>query len=184
MPLLFGAIADDFTGGLELASVLVRGGIQARMLTRFAAAEDLSGVQAVVIGLKSRVAPKGQAVRAFARVADLLATGAPRQLVFKYCATVDSTRHGNIGPCADRLADGLRVEFAAFCSALPEVRRSVSQGHLFACHQCVSASPKRLDPLTRMRDPNLVRVLQQQTQRRVGLIRHEDFRDGAYAVRR
>jgi len=132
MSLVFGAIADDFTGGLELASVLVRAGIRTRMLTRFATAEDLSDVEAVVVGLKTRVAPKEQAVRAFVRAADLLAEGTPRQLFFKYCATFDSTRHGNIGPCADHLADRLAADFTAFCPAFPEVKRTVFQGHLFA----------------------------------------------------
>src|SRR5262245_41928264 len=182
MPLIFGAIADDFTGGLELASVLVRGGIHTRMLTRFAAAEDLSNVDAVVVGLKSRVAPKEQAVRAFARAADLLAAAPTRQLFFKYCATFDSTRHGNIGPCADMLAERAGAEFTAFCPAFPEVKRTVFQGHLFAFDQIISESPKRHDPLTPMRDPNLVRVLQRQTSRRVGLIRHEDLILGPAAV--
>lgn len=182
MPLVFGAIADDFTGGLELASVLVRGGIRTRMLTRFAKTEDLAEVAAVVVGLKTRVASKDRAVRAFARAADLLTAAAPRQLFFKYCATFDSTRHGNIGPCADLLADRLGADFTAFCPAFPEVKRTVFQGHLFAFDQIISESPKRLDPLTPMRDPNLVRVLQQQTRHRVGLIRHEDFKDGANAV--
>ena len=159
MPLVFGAIADDFTGGLERASVMVRAGIRTRMLTRFATPEDLVSVEAVVVGLKTRVAPKGQAVRAFARAADLLAQGSPRQLFFKYCATFDSTRHGNIGPCADLLADRLAADFTAFCPAFPEVKRTVFQGHLFAFDQIISESPKRLDPLTPMRDPNLVRVL-------------------------
>jgi 3-dehydrotetronate 4-kinase len=183
MPLLFGAIADDFTGGLELASVLVRAGIRTRMLTRFAAEEELADVEAVVVGLKTRVAPKDQAVRIFARAADLLATAEPRQLFFKYCATFDSTRHGNIGPCADLLAERLGADFTVFCPAFPEVKRTVFQGHLFAFEQIISESPKRLDPLTPMRDPNLVRVLQQQTPHRVGLIRHEDFKDGADAAR-
>jgi uncharacterized protein YgbK (DUF1537 family) len=182
MPLLFGAIADDFTGGLELASMLVRGGIRTRMLTRFATAEDLSEADAVVVGLKTRVAPRDQAVRAFAQAADLLAKGRARQLFFKYCATFDSTRHGNIGPCADLLADLLGADFTAFCPAFPEVKRTVFQGHLFAFDQIISESPKRLDPLTPMRDPNLVRVLQQQTRHRVGLIRHEDFKAGVEAV--
>jgi uncharacterized protein YgbK (DUF1537 family) len=183
MPLLFGAIADDFTGGLELASVLVRAGIRTRMLTRFADAEELSDVEAVVVGLKTRVAPKDQAVRAFAQAADLLATAEARQLFFKYCATFDSTRHGNIGPCADLLADRRAADFTAFCPAFPEVKRTVFQGHLFAFDQLISESPKRLDPLTPMRDPNLVRVLQQQTHHRVGLIRHEDLKAGSDAVR-
>jgi len=183
MPLLFGAIADDFTGGLELASVLVRAGIRTRMLTRFADAEELSDVEAVVVGLKTRVAPKDQAVRAFAQAADLLTTAEARQLFFKYCATFDSTRHGNIGPCADLLADRRAADFTAFCPAFPEVKRTVFQGHLFAFDQIISESPKRLDPLTPMRDPNLVRVLQQQTPHRVGLIRHEDLKAGSDAVR-
>jgi 3-dehydrotetronate 4-kinase len=183
MPLLFGAIADDFTGGLELASVLVRAGIRTRMLTRFADAEELSDVEAVVVGLKTRVAPKDRAVRAFAQAVDLLTTAEVRQLFFKYCATFDSTRHGNIGPCADLLADRRAADFTAFCPAFPEVKRTVFQGHLFAFDQIISESPKRLDPLTPMRDPNLVRVLQQQTPHRVGLIRHEDFKAGSDAVR-
>lgn len=182
MPLLFGAIADDFTGGLELASLLVRGGIRTRMLTRFATTGDLTDIDAVVVGLKTRVAPRSQAVQAFARAVDLLAAGAPRQLFFKYCATFDSTRHGNIGPCADLLADRAGADFTAFCPAFPEVKRTVFQGHLFAFDQIISESPKRLDPLTPMRDPNLVRVLQQQTRHRVGLIRHEDFKEGTDAA--
>jgi uncharacterized protein YgbK (DUF1537 family) len=122
-------------------------------------------------------------VRAFAQAADLLAAAAPQQLFFKYCATFDSTRHGNIGPCADHLADRLGADFTAFCPAFPEVKRTVFQGHLFAFDQIISESPKRLDPLTPMRDPNLVRVLQQQTRHRVGLIRHEDFKAGPDATR-
>jgi uncharacterized protein YgbK (DUF1537 family) len=59
----------------------------------------------------------------------------------------------------------------------------VFQGHLFAFDQIISESPKRLDPLTPMRDPSLVRVLQRQTRHRVGLIRHEDLKAGSDAVR-
>src|SRR5215468_6472444 len=183
MSLVFGAIADDFTGGLELASLLVRGGVRARMLTRFAGTADIADAEAVVIGLKMRVAPKAVAVKACARAADLLASAAPRQLFFKYCATFDSTRHGNIGPCADLLAARTGADFTAFCPAFPEVKRTVFQGHLFAFDQIISEPPKRLDPLTPMRDPNLVRVLQQQTRHRVGLIRHEDFKNGPDATR-
>ena len=183
MPLLFGAIADDFTGGLELASMMARGGVRTRMLTRHSRPADLGGAEAVVVGLKSRVAPREQAVRAFARAAELLADAKPRQVFFKYCATFDSTRHGNIGPCADYLADRLGTDFTAFCPAFPEVKRTVFQGHLFAFDQIISESPKRLDPLTPMRDPNLVRVLQRQTRNTVGLIRHEDLKAGTDALR-
>jgi uncharacterized protein YgbK (DUF1537 family) len=180
--LLLGAIADDFTGGLELASILVRDGIDTRLLTRFATPADLAGAAAAVVALKSRVAPVRQAVAATARAFDLLAHGAPRQVFLKYCATFDSTPRGNIGPATDLLMERTGAEFTAFCPAFPEVSRTVFQGHLFAFDQLISHSPKRLDPLTPMREADLVKVLQRQTPRKVGLIRHEDLRGGRSAI--
>src|SRR5690349_144485 len=41
-PLLLGGICDDFTGGLELASMMVRDGLRTRLLTRLARARDLA----------------------------------------------------------------------------------------------------------------------------------------------
>jgi uncharacterized protein YgbK (DUF1537 family) len=58
----------------------------------------------------------------------------------------------------------------------------VFQGHLFALDQLISRSPKRLDPLTPMREPDLVAVLRRQTRRGVGLIRHEDLIGGGPAI--
>jgi uncharacterized protein YgbK (DUF1537 family) len=182
VPLLLGGIADDFTGGLELASILVRDGLRTRLLTRFAAPEDAAGLEAAIVCLKSRVAPAAAAVSAVELAHGLLAPHAPRQVFFKYCATFDSTPRGNIGPCADRLMDLTGAEFTAFCPAFPAVARTVFQGHLFAFDQMISRSLKRNDPLTPMREPDLVRVLQAQTTRPVGLIRHEDLRGGMPAV--
>ena len=128
------------------------------MLTRFATAEDLAGVEAVVVGLKTRVAPKKRAVRAFARRRRSARGRARRGSCSSNTARPSiRRRHGNIGPCADLLAERLGADFTAFCPAFPEVKRTVFQGHLFAFDQIISESPKRLDPLTPMRDPNLVR---------------------------
>jgi uncharacterized protein YgbK (DUF1537 family) len=180
--LLLGGIADDFTGGLELASVMVRDGLRTRLLTRFASAEDAAGLEAAVVCVKSRVAPRKAAVLAVEKACRLLAPHQPRQVFLKYCATFDSTPRGNIGPCADRLMELTGATFTAFCPAFPAVARTVFQGHLFAFDQLISRSLKRNDPLTPMREPDLVRVLQAQTERRVGLIRHEDLRGGKAAV--
>ena len=182
MALLLGAIADDFTGGLELASILVRDGVKTRLLTRFAAPADLEDLEAAVICLRSRVAPVGEAVGAIDAAFDLIAHHRPRQVFLKYCATFDSTPRGNIGPAADRLMARTGAAFTAFCPAFPAVKRFVFQGHLFAFEQLISNSPKRLDPLTPMTEPNLVAVLQRQTDHRVGLIRHEDLAGGKVAL--
>jgi len=162
--------------------MMARDGLRSRMLTKNALPEDLAGLDVAVVALKSRVAPVQDAVRDFAKAMDLIGTVGARQVFFKYCATFDSTPQGNIGPCADYLADRIGADFTAFCPAFPDVKRTVYQGHLFYADQLISDSPKRLDPLTPMRDPNLVRVLQQQTRHKVGLLRHEDLLGGAAAV--
>ncbi len=174
-PLLLGGISDDFTGGLELASMMARDGLRTRLLTRLARRADLKDLDVAVIALKSRVAPAAKAVRDFSKAMDVIASRGARQVFFKYCATFDSTPRGNIGPCADYLADRLGIDFTGFCPAFPDVERKVYRGHLFWADQLISDSLKRFDPLTPMRDPNLVRVLQAQTKHKVGLIRHEDL---------
>jgi 3-dehydrotetronate 4-kinase len=174
-PLLLGGISDDFTGGLELASMMARDGLRSRLLTRLARAADLADLDVAVIALKSRIAPVSKATRDFAKAMDVFAKRGVRQVFFKYCATFDSTPRGNIGPCADYLADRLDADFTGFCPAFPDVERKIYRGYLFWADQLISESPKRLDPLTPMRDANLVRVLQAQTRHKVGLIRHEDL---------
>jgi 3-dehydrotetronate 4-kinase len=179
-PLVFGAIADDLTGALELASLIRRGGVRCPVLLRPGGKGALEGLEAVVFGL----IPAKRAVAAFARAADALEQRGVRQIFYKYCATFDSTPRGNIGPCADLLAERRAAGFTLFSPAFPEVNRTVYQGHLFAGDILISESPKRFDPLTPMREPNLVKVLQQQTATRVGLLPHPILVQGAAATAR
>ena len=63
MSLLLGCIADDFTGATDLASMLVRHGMATVQLIDVPAAElDTGDAQAVVVALKSRTVPAGEAV--------------------------------------------------------------------------------------------------------------------------
>ncbi len=72
--------------------------------------------QAVVIALKTRTCPPGEAVdRSMAAFSWLKAHGA-RMLYFKYCSTFDSTENGNIGPVLDAALEQvghLRTRFYA-----------------------------------------------------------------------
>lgn len=182
--LKFGGIADDLTGGLELASVMVGQGESCPLVTAPQALDTLTERDAaVVVAMRTRLAPAARAVeRVDAAAAALLARGAPR-LFFKYCATFDSTPAGNIGPCADVLMRRTGAAVTGFCPAFPEVARTVYQGHLFVADRLVSESPKRFDPATPMTDPDLVRVLQAQTRQRVGLLSHDVIIRGAEACR-
>jgi uncharacterized protein YgbK (DUF1537 family) len=182
MSLLFGAIADDLTGGLELAGMIRAEGISCDFVTDPSLFNRSSESKAVVIGLRTRTAPRGEAVEAFRRAALCLTGFNARQIFFKYCATFDSTDEGNIGPCADLLRDVTKARQTLFCPSFPEAGRRVFQGHLFAGDQLISESPKRYDPLTPMTDPNLVRVLQRQTRTPVSLLPQQIVREGLAAM--
>ncbi|WP_413712381.1 3-oxo-tetronate kinase [Rhizobium sp. Rhizsp82] len=180
-PLLLGVIADDLTGGLELASMLVARGIPTSLsigTNRPAKVE-----MAHIIALKSRVIPVDQAVQSAMSALDILLDHGARQIFFKYCATFDSTPAGNIGPCAEAIMERLGVDKALFVPALCETRRTVFQGHMFGGAELLGESPKRFDPLTPMTDSNLARVLQAQSRRFVGLVDYTVVDKGPEAIR-
>ena len=181
---ILGCIADDFTGATDLANMLARGGLRTVQLLGVPDASDpVPDVDAVVVALKSRTIPPGEAVsQSLATLAWLQAAGA-RQVFFKYCSTFDSTDEGNIGPVIDALMDALAADFTVACSAFPETGRTIFKGHLFVGDQLLSDTHMRHHPLTPMTDSNLVSVLGRQTKRGVGLIQHREIEQGAPAIR-
>lgn len=180
--MIFGAIGDDLTGSVELAGMLAAGGASVALVTTADAIVQAASNDTVVVALRSRVAPVVDATSAFEAAGRALLANGARQLFFKYCATFDSTPAGNIGPCTDVL-DGLTGGAGAlFCPTFPEPERTVYRGHHFVGDQLLSDSPKRDDPLTPMRESDLVKVLQPQTAVRVGLIRLSTVQAGSAAI--
>ena len=137
----------------------------------------------MVVALKSRTIPAADAVaQSLAALAWLKAAGC-KQIYFKYCSTFDSTPKGNIGPVTDALMDALGADFTIACPAFPEAGRTICRGYLFVGDVLLSESGMKDHPLTPMTDANLVRVLQAQTRRKVGLIRYDTLAQGAAALR-
>src|SRR6059058_5374252 len=165
--LRLGCIADDFTGATDLANNLVRAGM--RVVQTIGVPEGPApDVDAVVVALKSRTIPAADAVAQSLQALRWLRAQGARQIYFKVCSTFDSTPRGNIGPVADALMDALGARFAVACPAFPATGRTVYKGHLFVGDVPLHESGMQNHPLTPMTDPNLVRVLQRQTQRKVG----------------
>ncbi len=185
VPVLLGAIADDFTGATDLCNTLVRRGMRTVQLIDVpAAGTEVPDAEAVVVALKSRTIPAAEAIeQSLAALAWLRRAGA-RQILFKYCSTFDSTDAGNIGPVAEALMAALGTDFTLFCPAFPEAGRTIYRGYLFVGDVLLSESGMRDHPLTPMRDPSLVRVLQRQTTGRVGLVPAATVARGAAAIRR
>ena len=182
--MLLGAIADDFTGATDLASMLVRNGMRTVQLIGVPKRDDaVPDADAVVVALKSRTAPVAEAVADSLAALGWLRDGGARQFFFKYCSTFDSTDRGNIGPVADALLDALRARFAIACPAFPANGRTIYQGYLFVGSVLLNESGMEHHPLTPMTDPNLVRVLGRQTSGRVGLVPSPVVVRGSAAIR-
>lgn len=184
MTLLLGAIADDFTGATDLCNTLVRSGMGAVQLIGVPQMTvDLGNVSSVTIALKSRTAPRKEAVAESRAALAWLRTQGARQFLFKYCSTFDSTAEGNIGPVADALMDDLNAPLALVCPAFPETGRTIFKGHLFVGDKLLSDTHMARHPLTPMTNSNLVEVLAAQTGSKVGLIQRPVVAKGVQAVR-
>jgi 3-dehydrotetronate 4-kinase len=182
MPLL-GCIADDFTGGTDLANNLVKSGFRAvQTLGVPRDAEATVDSDAVVVALKTRTSPPEQAVEESLKALGWLRTLACKQFYFKYCSTFDSTPRGNIGPVIEALLEALGSDFTIACPAFPDNGRTVYRGHLFVQDVLLSESGMQNHPLTPMTDPNLVRFLSAQTSAKVGLVRFDRIGQGPKAV--
>ncbi len=183
---LFAAIADDYTGGSDLAGMLHQGGVrtvQVFGLRDPAFFDRLRGCQAVVLSLKSRSIPAREACRQSVDALCRLQRIAPRQIQFKYCSTFDSTKAGNIGPVTDVLMEQLAADFTIAVPALPVNGRTQFLGNLFVGGVPLAESHMRHHPLNPMTDSNLVRHLAAQTARKVGLIGLSDVLGGAGQIR-
>src|SRR4051812_21992933 len=164
--LVLGCIADDFTGATDLANNLVRSGMRVVQSIGVPGAAFSEDVDAVVVALKSRSVPAGQAVAQSLEALRWLQAHGARQIYFKYCSTFDSTPRGNIGPVIDALMDALvnvpGSDFTIATPAFPDNQRTVFKGHLFVGDVLLNESGMQNHPLNPMTDANLVRVLQAQ----------------------
>jgi len=169
MTVILGCIADDFTGATDLAGLLARSGVHVSLRLGVPTTPPEDAAPFEVIALKCRTAPAGDAVaECLSALAWLQAAGA-RRFFWKYCSTFDSTADGNIGPVAEALMADLGADQTIYCPAFPENGRSIFMGNLFVGQQPLAESPMKDHPLTPMRDSNLMRLLEPQVTRPVGL---------------
>lgn len=184
MPIMLGAIADDFTGATDLANTLVKEGMRVVQVIGVPGPDDVYGdADAVVVALKSRTAPVEDAIAESLKALNWLQAEGAEQIFFKYCSTFDSTPHGNIGPVADALQDAVGCDFALICPAFPANGRTIYNGVLFVGEQPLAESPMKDHPMTPMRDSNLMRLMEAQSVGRVGLIPAPVVQQGVEAIR-
>lgn len=182
-----GCIADDFTGATDLANNLVRAGMRVVQAMGVPMQPLDSDADAVVVALKTRTLPATEAIEQSLEALRWLQAQGAQQIYFKYCSTFDSTAQGNIGPVTEALMDALTNEdgsdFTIATPAFPDNQRTVFKGHLFVGDVLLNESGMQNHPLTPMTDANLVRFLQTQCRRSVGLIDYQVVAQGETAIR-
>lgn len=177
-----GCIADDFTGATDLANNLVRAGMRVVQTVGVPNGTLDADVDAVVVSLKSRTIEPARACEQSLEALSWLQAQGATHFYFKYCSTFDSTAFGNIGPVTDALMAALKIDFTIATPAFPDAGRTVFKGYLFVGDVLLNESGMQDHPLTPMKDPNLVRVLQAQTRHKVGLIDYKVIAQGTAAV--
>lgn len=183
MGVRFAVIADDFTGGLFVASNLERLGIPALYVCDPNVLPSVGDQEVLVLATRLRFMPSAQAVAALESLTTALDDLGTRHIFYKYCSTFDSTDAGNIGPCADRLLKKYGQQRMVFGPGYPDLRTYVHEGYMFYKDRLISESIKRFDPITPMNDPDMARVLQGQTAEKVGLLPHRVLHRGPEAAR-
>lgn len=162
--LLLGCIADDFTGAGDIASFLEKGGLHTLLISGIPESDDIpDDVGAVVISLKSRTAPVGEAVRDTLESVRYLETYGCVTYYIKYCSTFDSTPAGNIGPVLDAVLEYLGETYTVLCPSLPINGRTVKKGILYVDNIPLSESGMKNHPLTPMWDSRIKVLMEGQS---------------------
>ena len=182
MSTILGCIADDFTGATDLASLLARNGMQVSLRIGVPTEAPSNTAAFEIIALKTRTAPVEKAIADARAALHWLQCRGAQRFLWKYCSTFDSTDEGNIGPVAEALMSDLNADQTIYCPAFPENGRSIYMGNLFVGQKPLAESPMKDHPLTPMRDSNLMRLLEPQVTKSVGLVDMMTTAKGAYAV--
>lgn len=165
--ILLGCVADDFTGASDAASFLQKAGMKPVLVNEVP--EDITipdNADAVVVALKSRTAPRKEAVEETMRAVKWLESIGTEKFYFKYCSTFDSTREGNIGPVSDALMEYFQQSYTVLCPALPVNGRIVRDGCLYVNGVPLNESPMKDHPLTPMWDSRIKNLIEAQSRYR------------------
>jgi uncharacterized protein YgbK (DUF1537 family) len=162
--IIFGCVADDFTGASDAASFLVKGGFKT-ILINGVPDHDLNvegDCDAAVIALKTRTQETSQAVEDTLHAVKWLRQRGAHQIFLKYCSTFDSTKHGNIGPIVDKILEEYDVHYTILCPALPVNERIVKDGRLYVDGLPLDESHMKNHPLTPMWDSDIANLMKPQ----------------------
>jgi D-threonate/D-erythronate kinase len=176
-------IADDLSSATDCGAQVARSGqpvlvplhgygLPAQLPARAGAAKVIS------VDTDSRSAP-GERAYAVVKEAASVLTATGWQHFYK---SVDSTLRGNLGAEISAVLDVVRPDCAIVAPAFPSYGRTTADGVQFLRGVPLNETEFGTDPTAPVREANIVRLLSQQTHRKVGHLPLEPLRQGPAQV--
>ncbi len=161
--LIFGCVADDFTGASDAASFIAKAGMRTMLFNGVPKDMGNYDIDAAVIALKSRTDSKERAVEDSLAAVRWLESQGAEHIYSKYCSTFDSTPEGNIGPVMDAVMEYFDERYSILCPALPVNGRTVKKGKLYVNGILLEQSSMRNHPLTPMKESHIGKLMEPQS---------------------
>lgn len=180
-----GIVADDITGSGDIGIMFAKHGYAVRI---FGAETDLEQLPQLLLGKRADVVIIDTDSRLdpapLAREKVLKATAALKRIgCTLFWKKTCSVFRGNVGVEFDAMLDELGAEFGVAVAAFPKNGRVTICGEHFVHGRPLHLSEFANDPVHPRTESNLVKDVQTQTHRKVGLVEIETVRQGADAIR-
>ena len=177
-------VADDLTGANDTGVQFTRYGYRSYIIIDPSNLDDKvsrlrNRAHVLVINTESRADPPTVAYRKCKRVAETL----KREKIDVIYKKVDSTLRGNIGAELDGVLDGFGRELAFFTSAFPLNNRIIIGGYLLVNGLPLDLTPFSRDPVSPVKEANVLSIIRKQSRRRVSHIGYEYVAQGFSRIR-
>lgn len=179
-----GVVADDITGANDIGIMFRNGGCVTNVYSLITDRGDFMDftsypADVVVLDTNSRLDSVEMAYQKVFNATQLLKQAGCKQFYNKTC----SVFRGNIGAEFDAMLDVLEEDFAVVVLGFPKNGRITRGGIHYVHGKLLAESEFQFDPIHPMRESNLVKILQSQTKRKVGLLPFETIDRGAQPLR-
>lgn len=170
-------IADDLTGASDAAVQFARRGLATHVMFDLTQRDIDAAVLAVDTDTRKLSAAEGY--RRVREVASRLRDLEPERVYKK----IDSTLRGNLGAELDGVMDAFEFRLAIIAPAFPKMGRTTRHGIHHLHGRPVHETEIGRDPITPVRESNVIRLLRAQSRRSAGLLSCETTESGPQAIR-
>lgn len=172
-------LADDLTGANDTGVQMAGQGIRASVLLDYRRLPETTS-DVVVIDTDSRSLSGEEAYRRVAEVCDFLMKQQKFDILYK---KIDSTMRGNIGAELDAVYHHIRPDFIIIAPSFPQNGRVVREGYMYVHGVPLHETDAALDPKNPVSRSYLPDLLKEQTKHPVAVVKTEELRGDADALK-